>query len=49
VRAAEFDLDGIGTNAEFLTLIRQRPVDRIYTLDATLEDVFLRVTGARLS
>jgi fluoroquinolone transport system ATP-binding protein len=49
VRAAEFDLDGIGTNAEFLTLIRQRPVETIHTLDATLEDVFLRVTGARLS
>jgi fluoroquinolone transport system ATP-binding protein len=49
VRAAEFDLDGIGANVEFLTLIRQRAVETIHTLDATLEDVFLRVTGARLS
>jgi fluoroquinolone transport system ATP-binding protein len=49
VRAREFELDGLGTHAEFLTLLRERPIETIHTLDATLEDVFLRVTGARLS
>jgi fluoroquinolone transport system ATP-binding protein len=49
IRAAEFELDGIGANTEFLTLIRERAIETIHTLDATLEDVFLRVTGAPLS
>jgi fluoroquinolone transport system ATP-binding protein len=49
VRAREFDLDGIGSSPEFLTLLRERQIETIHTLDATLEDVFLQITGARLS
>lgn len=49
VGAREFELDGLGMNPEFLALLRERPIETIHTLDATLEDVFLRVTGARLS
>jgi fluoroquinolone transport system ATP-binding protein len=49
VRAREFELDGLGMNAEFLALLQERPIETIHTLDATLEDVFLTVTGARLS
>ena len=49
VRTREFDLDGLGRNGEFLEIIRERPIETIHTLDATLENVFLQVTGARLA
>ncbi len=44
----EFSLDGLGTNAEFLALLRQSTVHTLHTQEATLEDVFLRVTGQSL-
>lgn len=46
--AAEFPLEGLGANEEFLTLIREREIETIHTLEATLEDVFIRLTGRRL-
>ncbi len=46
--AREFALDGLGTEEAFLELIRHAELQRIHTLDATLEDVFIRVTGRRL-
>lgn len=46
--AREFALDGLGTEDAFLELIRHAELQRIHTLDATLEDVFIRVTGRRL-
>jgi fluoroquinolone transport system ATP-binding protein len=49
ILAREFALDGLGMNPDFLALLRERPIETIHTLDATLEDVFLHVTGARLS
>jgi fluoroquinolone transport system ATP-binding protein len=49
VGAREFELEGLGTNPDFLRLLRARPIETIHTLDATLEDVFLEVTGFRLS
>jgi fluoroquinolone transport system ATP-binding protein len=44
----EFPLDGIGDDAAFLSLLRERPIETIHTLDATLEEVFIAVTGQRL-
>ena len=44
----EFPLDGLGENADFLTLLRSAAVRTMHTQEATLEDVFLRVTGHRL-
>ena len=46
--AAEFPLEGLGANEEFLTLIRGSEIETIHTLEATLEDVFIRLTGRRL-
>ena len=46
--AAEFPLERLGANEEFLTLIREREIETIHTLEATLEDVFIRLTGRRL-
>ena len=44
----EFPLDGLGDDAEFLTLLREATVRTLHTQEATLEDVFLRVTGHSL-
>jgi len=44
----EFRLEGLGDNADFLTLLRSEPVHTIHTQEATLEDVFIQVTGHRL-
>ena len=44
----EFPLDGLGANADFLALLRDATVRTLHTQEATLEDVFLRVTGHSL-
>ena len=41
----EFPLDGLGANADFLALLRDGDVHTLHTQEATLEDVFIRVTG----
>ena len=44
----EFPLEGLGYNEEFLTLLRNGPIETIHTQEATLEDVFIEVTGRSL-
>jgi fluoroquinolone transport system ATP-binding protein len=44
----EFPLAQIGDNREFLNFIKGREVKRMETLDATLEEVFIQVTGKSL-
>jgi len=44
-RRREFPLDGLGTDADFLSLLREASVRTLHTQETTLEDVFLRVTG----
>lgn len=46
---ADFALAGIGENAAFLELLRTGVLRTIHTREATLEDVFLRVTGTALA
>ncbi len=45
----EFPLEGLGNNGEFLELIRRGNIETIHTLEATLEDIFIRVTGRSLT
>ena len=47
-RRCEFPLDGLGANVDFLALLREVTVHTLHTQEATLEDVFLRVTGHSL-
>ena len=47
--AQEFPLEGVGSNDEFLGLLRSGSVETIHTLETTLEDVFVRVTGRALA
>jgi fluoroquinolone transport system ATP-binding protein len=48
VEQCEFPLSGLGDNPEFLNLLRTRDVQTIHSLEASLEDVFIRITGRRL-
>jgi fluoroquinolone transport system ATP-binding protein len=47
--AREFPLDGLVDNPEFAALLRSGNVETIHTLETTLEDVFVRVTGRTLA
>ena len=44
----EFPLDGLHANATFQALLRDASVRTLHTQEASLEDVFLRVTGRGL-
>jgi fluoroquinolone transport system ATP-binding protein len=44
----EFALDGIGDDSGFIELLRREDVQTIHSLEATLEDVFIKVTGREL-
>jgi fluoroquinolone transport system ATP-binding protein len=44
----EFDLAGIGQNGQFLDLLQRPDLMTIETLEATLEEVFIKVTGQSL-
>lgn len=45
----EFALNDIGKNIAFLNFIKQDEVKKIHTLEATLEEVFIKITGKTLS
>lgn len=49
VLAAEFPLDGLGENRAFADLLRSHRIETIHTEEATLEDVFVAVTGRSLT
>ena len=44
----EFPLEGLGHNDDFLTLLRREAIYTLHTQEATLEDVFIDVTGRSL-
>jgi fluoroquinolone transport system ATP-binding protein len=45
----EFALDGLADNSEFIALVRAGGIETIHTLETTLEDVFIQVTGRALA
>ena len=45
----EFPLEGIADNATFLALLRRSDLHTIHTLETTLDDVFVQVTGRSLT
>lgn len=45
---AEFPLDQLGDNQQFIELIQQNYVQTIHTQEATLENIFIKVTGREL-
>jgi fluoroquinolone transport system ATP-binding protein len=44
----DFPLETLGEDADFFALLRGGKVQTIHTLEATLEDIFIEVTGRRL-
>ncbi|MNO14708.1 Fluoroquinolones export ATP-binding protein [compost metagenome] len=44
----EFGLDNIGGSPEFQTLLQNKYIETIHTQDATLEDIFIKLTGREL-
>jgi fluoroquinolone transport system ATP-binding protein len=48
VETREFDLKNLGSNAEFLKTLDEKEVETIHTQEATLEDIFIKVTGKQL-
>ena len=49
VRQEEFPLDGLGDNERFQEIIRNGRVESMHSMEPSLEDVFLRVTGKGLA
>lgn len=45
----EFSLEGLGENKEFLDILRNKSLQTLHTQEATLEDIFIKVTGRSLS
>jgi len=45
---AEFPLDGIGKNKEFLNLLQTKDIETLHSGETTLEDIFIKVTGVQL-
>lgn len=45
----EFPLQGLGDNADFVDLLRRTEVQTIHTQEATLEEIFIQVTGKSLA
>ncbi len=43
-----FDMQGIGQNEVFLDLLRTREIETIHTQEASLEDIFIKVTSQPL-
>jgi fluoroquinolone transport system ATP-binding protein len=44
LETSEFPMDGIGANAEFLDLLRAGDIVSMHTLEANLDDVFIKAT-----
>lgn len=47
--STDFSLKNIGRNQQFLDLLINKNIETMHTLEATLEDVFISVTGRSLS
>ncbi|MDF1575598.1 MAG: hypothetical protein P1P86_10465 [Bacteroidales bacterium] len=44
----EFPMDQLASNREFLEVLQNREILTIHTQEASLEDIFIRVTGQSL-
>lgn len=48
VETRDFSLEGLGSNTAFLTVLREYAVETLHTQEATLEEIFIQVTGRNL-
>lgn len=47
-KAEQFPLEGLGQNQEFLGFIREKEIETIHSMEASLDDIFIKVTGKAL-
>lgn len=45
----DFEMSGIGYNNKFIDILKNKHIKTIHTQEATLEDIFIQVTGRSLS
>lgn len=45
---AQFRLDGLGQDADFMALLQSSTLETLHTAEASLEDIFIEVTGEAL-
>jgi len=48
-KTSEFALDDLGANKSFVDFIQHKEIQRINTMEATLEEVFIQITGKALA
>ncbi|MBN1819352.1 MAG: ABC transporter ATP-binding protein [Prolixibacteraceae bacterium] len=48
IHSAEFPIEGLAENAEFLNILRKNHIRSIHSKEATLDDIFIQVTGKKL-
>lgn len=48
ITSKDFKLEGIGNNTGFLNTLKENEIERMHTQEATLEDIFIKVTGRSL-
>ena len=44
----DFEMDGIGNNKAFLDILKTSEIKTIHSMEATLEDIFIKLTGRNL-
>ncbi|HBV97117.1 MAG: hypothetical protein JL50_21385 [Peptococcaceae bacterium BICA1-7] len=49
VQSSDFELAGLGGNSNFIKLIAEQDIQTMHTLEASLEDIFIQVTGRSLT
>jgi fluoroquinolone transport system ATP-binding protein len=49
LQTVEFPLDGLGENPQFQQLLKEQKIESIHTTEASLNDVFIKVTGKSLT
>jgi fluoroquinolone transport system ATP-binding protein len=49
IESREFDFDGIGANLEFLDILKNKKIETIHSQEASLADIFIKVTGRDLT
>ncbi|MEN8229466.1 MAG: ABC transporter ATP-binding protein [Bacteroidota bacterium] len=47
-QALEFELKGLSSNLKFREIIKNKEILTIHTLEASLEDIFIKITGQQL-
>lgn len=49
LKQQEFELANIGYNQQYVKLLQDKQIERIHTLEASLEEIFIQVTGRTLT